>query len=136
MREDNKKQYVTLNGRLTRPFLLALGWLAVSLGFVGVFVPGIPTVPFLLVALWAFSKTSEKFHNWLYNHPKFGQSLRHWHRYRAIPARAKFIAIVTMAASFLWIFFGIADDWVLPTIVGVFLIPSAIFIITRPNRPK
>ncbi len=136
MNEDKKKKNVTLTRLLTRPFLLTLGWFAVSLGFIGVFVPGIPTTPFLLVALWAFSKTSKKFHNWLYNHPKFGQSLRDWHQHRVITVRVKFIAIVTMAVSFLWIVLGIADDWVLPTLVGVFLIPSAIFIITRSNRPK
>ena len=51
MNEDNKSEDVTLTGRFTRPFLLVLGWLAVSLGFIGVFVPGIPTTPFLLVAL-------------------------------------------------------------------------------------
>ena len=136
MNEDNKSEDVTLTGRLTRPFLLVLGWLAVSLGFIGVFVPGIPTTPFLLVALWAFSKTSKKFHNWLYNHPRVGRSLRDWHQHGVITVRVKFLAITTMVGSFLWIFFGIADDWVLPTLAGAFMMPPAIFIITRPNKPK
>ena len=136
MNEDNKNEDVTLTGRLTRPFLLALGWLAVLLGFIGVFVPGIPTTPFLLVALWAFSKTSRKFHNWLYNHPKVGKSLREWHQHGVITVRVKVLAIATMGGSFLWICFGIADDWVLTTFAGAFLMPPAIFIITRPNKPK
>lgn len=120
---------------LARPVLLALGWLMVALGFVGVFVPGLPTVPFLLVALWAFSKSSQRFHDWLYNHETLGPPLRDWREHGAIPARAKILAVTTMAVSFLWITFGIAGGWVLPTVVAACLIPVALFICTRPDRP-
>ena len=136
MNDDSKGKNSTLAARLTRPFLLALGWIAVSLGFIGVFVPGLPTVPFLLVALWAFSKTSKRFHDWLYKHPKFGQALRDWRQHGVITVRAKVLAIATMASGFLLIVFGIADDWVLPTFAGACLMPPAIFIVTRPNKPK
>lgn len=119
-----------------RPLLLALGWLMVGLGFVGIFVPGLPTVPFLLVALWAFSKSSERFHDWLYNHPRMGPPLRDWREHGAIPLRAKILAVATMLISFLWITFGIAQDWVLPTIVAACLVPAGIFICTRPDRPS
>ena len=123
-------------GFFGRPLLLILGWLMVGLGCVGIFVPGLPTVPFLLVALWAFSKSSERFHDWLYNHPRMGPPLRDWREHGAIPLRAKILAIATMLVSFLWITFGIAQDWVLPTIVAACLIPPAIFIVTRPGRPS
>lgn len=122
-------------GYFSRPLLLILGWLMVALGFVGIFVPGLPTVPFLLVALWAFSKCSQRFHDWLYNHPRMGPPLRDWREHGAIPVRAKILAIATMVISVLWIGFGIAEDWVLPTITAVCLIPAAIFIVTRPSGP-
>ena len=120
---------------LARPVLLALGWAMVAMGFIGVFVPGLPTVPFLLVALWAFSKSSQRFHDWLYNHQRLGPPLRDWREHGAISMRAKILAVATMLASFLWITFGIADDWVLPAIVAICLVPAALFICTRPNRP-
>lgn len=123
-------------GILSRPFLITLGWLMVALGFVGIFVPGLPTVPFLLVALWAFSRSSRRFHDWLYNHERLGPPLRDWREYGAIPVRAKLLAIATMLASLLWIGFGIADDWVLPAVVAACLVPVAIFILTRPSRPS
>jgi len=108
----------------------------VALGFVGIFLPGLPTVPFLLVAAWAFSKSSQRFHYWLYNHPRLGPPLRDWREHRAIPRRAKYLAVGTMTVSFLWITFGIADNWVLPAIVAACLIPVAIFISTRPEGPS
>ena len=129
---------VTVTGRagfFGRPLLLIIGWLMVGLGFVGIFVPGLPTVPFLLVALWAFSRSSQRFHDWLYNHPRMGPPLRDWREYGAIPVRAKIVAVASMSISFLWITFGIAQDWLLPAIVAACLVPAAIFIVTRPSGP-
>lgn len=120
----------------SRPVLLAIGWLMVGLGMVGVAVPGLPTVPFLLVALWAFSRSSQRFHDWLYSHPKLGPPLRDWREHGVISARAKILAIATMLVSLAWITFGIADGWVLPTLVAACLIPPGIFIVTRPSGPK
>ena len=86
--------------------------------------------------MWAFSKSSERFHDWLYNHPRMGPPLRDWREHGAIPVRAKILAVGTMSVSFLWITFGIADDWVLPTLVAACLVPAAIFICTRPSRTE
>jgi uncharacterized protein len=121
---------------LARPFLIAFGGLCVGLGVIGIVVPGLPTVPFLLLALWAFSKSSQRFHDWLYNHPKLGPPLRDWREHGVIPTRAKWCAMTVMAISLAWISFGIAEDWVLPTAVAACLIPVAIFIVTRPGVAK
>ena len=58
--------------------LLSLGWICVGLGFIGIFVPGLPTTIFLIVALWAFTKSSKKLRIWLLNHKKFGPILKNW----------------------------------------------------------
>ena len=58
------------------PFFLCLGWVFVGLGFVGAFVPGLPTTVFLIVALWAFSRSSDRLRMWLWTHPRFGATLR------------------------------------------------------------
>ena len=57
---------------LLRFFLIGFGWLNVGFAAVGVVIPGIPTTIFLLIALWAFSQSSERLRSWLYNHPIFG----------------------------------------------------------------
>jgi len=136
MPDQRNAEEFTGSSRLARPWLLLLGWVCVGLGFVGIFVPGLPTTPFLLVALWAFSKTSKRFHDWLYNHPRLGPPLRNWREHGVIPVRGKVFAIATMAVSLFVIIVFIASDWVLPAIVGACLLPPAIFILTRPSEPR
>ena len=74
--------------------LLALGWLCVGLGFIGIFVPGLPTTIFLIIALWAFTKSSEKLRIWLLNHKRFGPILRNWQEHKIVPLKAKILMVV------------------------------------------
>lgn len=123
-------------GRISRPLLLLFGWTNVGIGMVGIVVPGLPTTVFLLMALWAFSKSSARFHQWLYTHPRLGPPLRDWNEHGVIPARAKVLAVSMMLLSFVWVTFGIAEGWQLPIIMAACLIPVALFIVTRPSCPR
>ncbi len=77
---------------------IGVGWVFTGLGIIGAFVPVMPTTPFLLVALWAFSKSSPRLQKWLLEHPRFGPTLRDWHKYGAIRSSIKVVAITTLAA--------------------------------------
>ncbi len=118
-----------------RTLLIALGWSNVGLGMVGAVLPGMPTTVFLLIALWAFARSSPRFHDWLYTHPRFGPTLQAWQRHRVIPQRAKCLAGTMMAASYAWLVVFLAEDWVLPVTVGAILLPVALYIFSRPGRP-
>jgi uncharacterized protein len=88
---------------LTRVARLAL-WrtvalLAVALGFIGVFVPGLPTVPFLLLAAWAAGRGWPALEQWLLNHATHGPAIRRWRERGAVPRKAKWLASATMLAS-------------------------------------
>ena len=128
----------TDRGWLARPgakhALMAFGWINVGVGAVGVVVPGLPTTIFLIIALWAFSKSSDRFHNWLYAHPRFGPPLQAWHTHRVIPPRAKALAVALMAVSWAVLTFAVADGWVMPAAVGAVLVAVALYIVTRPSR--
>ena len=117
-----------------RWFLLGFGWLNIGLGLIGVFIPGLPTTVFMLIALWAFSKSSERFQKWLWNHPRFGAPIQGWHRPRVISRRAKALAVGTMSASFLFILFFVAEDWMLPRIMAGIMGPVALYLITRASE--
>ena len=99
-------------------------------------MPLLPTTVFLLVALWAFSKSSPRFHDWLYRHPRFGPALRAWRRDRAIPLPAKIWASGTLAASLAWLgwFSEIELSWMMVLAPG--LGGLGIWIVTRPSARK
>lgn len=94
-----------------------------------------PTTIFLLIALWAFSKSSERFRVWLYNHKTFGPPLRAWYEHRAIPMKAKILAVSVMASSITILAVFVAESAMLPLIVTAILLPIAGFIVTRPSGP-
>lgn len=79
--------------------LKIIGILALVLGIVGIFLPLLPTTPFLLLAAACFARSSERMHGWLINHSLFGPFLRDWEAGRGIPARAKVIALLMMWSS-------------------------------------
>jgi len=80
-------------------FWRTLSGLFVLLGLIGVFVPGLPTVPFLLVAAWAGGKGWPALEAWLLNHPRHGPPIRRWRDHRAVPRRAKWLASASMVVS-------------------------------------
>jgi uncharacterized membrane protein YbaN (DUF454 family) len=82
-----------------RWLLLGLAGLCLLLGIVGIFLPVMPTVPFLIVAAWAASRSSPRLHRWLMTHPRFGRQLRDWYEHGVVPRRAKWITSVMMAGS-------------------------------------
>ena len=113
--------------------LLALGCLCVGIGFVGIFLPVLPTTPFLLISVWAFARSSPRFHEWLLNHNTLGPYVREWNQNRAIPVKAKIMAVMMMTASFTWLaFFSQAPSYAV-TLVAVIMVGAATFILSRPS---
>jgi uncharacterized protein len=118
-----------------RLFYLAFGWLCVGLGVIGIILPILPTTPFLLVALWAFSKSSPALAERLRNDPRFGSTLRAWQDHGSIPPLGKAMAVVMMAASGTYIAgFSAAPLWVAAPFVVILLAVGA-YVVTRPSRP-
>lgn len=112
------------------PVFFALGLLSTALGIVGMFVPGLPTTVFLIVALWAFSKSSQRLQTWLWMHPRFGPGLRLWQVHRVIPIKAKIAAVSVMLLSLLVIIVE-AQSWEAPVTVAAIMVPVALWIATR-----
>lgn len=118
-----------------KPLLFLLGWLFFGLGAAGVVVPGLPTTPFMLLALWAFSRSSKRFHDWLYSHPLFGPPLQSWERHRVVPVRAKIFALLAMAGALAYmVFWAEVPAWVTVFTAAV-MAYGAFFILRKPSRP-
>ncbi|OOG25155.1 hypothetical protein B1C78_06985 [Thioalkalivibrio denitrificans] len=122
-----------------RPFrwiYIIVGWLFTGLGIIGAFLPVMPTTPFLLVAVWAFSKSSPRLEQWLLNHPRFGPTLRDWHEHGAIGRGVKVVAITAMAAS-VPMLYSMTNNMVVIALHGTLVTLTAVFILSRPSgRPE
>jgi hypothetical protein len=84
---------------VVRAVLVVAGTACVGLGVLGLFLPVLPTTPFLLLAAACYARASERFYNWLLNNRTFGPTIREWRRYRSIPYRTKLTAIVLMSLT-------------------------------------
>ena len=124
---------VAQSGR-ARFLWLLLGWFCTVIGAAGLILPLLPGVPFLIIALWAFSKSSQRFHHWLYTHEVYGPPLRAWNRYRVISPKAKAAAGSGMAIGLIVLIFSGAPAFVV-VLVGCVLIGCAGYVLSRPNYP-
>lgn len=111
---------------------VSLGLLCVFLGVVGLFLPFLPTAPFLLAAAFFFSRSSKRLHDWLLNHDHLGPPIRDWQEKRAISFRSKVLASISiLLAGAVSPVVGIPMNIVL--IQWVILLPVTVFIWTRPS---
>jgi uncharacterized membrane protein YbaN (DUF454 family) len=83
--------------------LQVIGLGAAALAIAGIALPILPTTPFVLVSAWAFARSSPRLEAWLHDHPRLGPPLRNWRQRRAIPRRAKAVAVVSLPLSGLMI---------------------------------
>lgn len=117
-----------------RGLFAAIGFVFVGLGAVGVVVPGLPTTPFMLLAAWMFSKSSPRFHRWLWDHRVFGPYVRAWARHRVIPRHAKLLSSGVMALG-LGLMLGRAAPPVVWVPTALVCLAGTLFIWRCPSAP-
>lgn len=110
----------------------SLGVAAVGLATAGAFLPLLPTTIFLIVAVWAFARGSPEWADKVRAHPRLGPYIRDWEARRAIPRRAKLLAVTMMAASWGLLVLTTHNALVIGG-VGLLLIAVATYVVTRPS---
>ena len=120
---------------IKRFFWLCLGCVCVGIGTLGMFVPLLPTTSFMLVAAWAFARSSSRLHNWLLTHKVFGSLIKDWQTHRAISTRAKLMSVLSMI-----VIVCISVVLQIPALILVVqiiaLICVAAFLLSRPKPPQ
>jgi uncharacterized membrane protein YbaN (DUF454 family) len=119
---------------LVRGLLIAAGSTCVALGIIGIFLPLLPTTPFMLLAAACFARSSRRFHDWLLANRTFGPLIHEWERHRSIPRRTKLTAIGLMSLTLaISIVFFVEPRWLqaLLAALGVLL---AIWMARIPSR--
>lgn len=117
-----------------RWFWLLLAYLALGLGILGIFLPGLPTTPFILVAAYAAARGSERLHARLLAHRTFGPMIRDWQATGSVSRRAKVWAIGMMAASSV-IMFATAPKWWMAGIGTGVMAVVGLWLWLRPEPP-
>ena len=84
---------------------IGLGLFFVGCAYIGILLPGVPTTLFVILAAWAFSKSSEKFNKWLHEHKLFGKYLTNWETKKVYPTRGRYAMVGVMCISLISMFF-------------------------------
>ncbi|ASK36471.1 hypothetical protein CEK62_08380 [Alcanivorax sp. N3-2A] len=111
-----------------------LAVLALATGMVGVVLPGLPTVEFLLLAAWAAGKGWPALERWLLAHPRFGPPIRQWREHGAVPRHAKWLATVTMAVSALLMALSSLLLWA-KLLIPAIMVAVLVWLWRRPEPP-
>ncbi|MDX1695507.1 MAG: YbaN family protein [Ketobacteraceae bacterium] len=130
--QDSAKFLKLSKSPVVRWTLLSVGWVAIVLGVIGIFLPLLPTTPFLLLAAACFARSSARFHSWLLNHKYLGPYIHLYLDGKGIPFKAKCYII-----SVLWITMAISIYMV--PIIGVKILLAVIatcvtiYLVRLPN---
>jgi uncharacterized membrane protein YbaN (DUF454 family) len=111
-----------------KPLLITLGVIFTGIAVLGMFLPVLPTVPLLLLALACFAKSSEKLHDWLLTNKTFGPLIRQWHETRSMPRKAKVYALTTIVIGGGISIFSVDTVVMKLCLVAVLIIPVVIIL--------
>ncbi len=116
--------------------LLMVGHLFLALGFIGAFIPVLPTTPFLLLAAYFYSKADSKLLTWMKEHKLFGPPLTDWQESGVIGIKAKWLATMMLTIVLCWRIPTLAIPLEVKIFAAVMLIGVLVFIWSRPSRRK
>ena len=91
--------------------LILLGIISLALGVIGIFLPVLPTTPFLLLSATLFLRSSQKLYDWLLSHPCLGEYIRNFKEHNAIPLRVKIISVSLVWITLLYCAIFVAKEW-------------------------
>jgi uncharacterized membrane protein YbaN (DUF454 family) len=104
----NRARCKDFMGTIKRNLLIICGTISVGLGIFGIFLPILPTTPFLLLAAFLYAKSSPRFYNWLINNRYLGEYIRNYREGRGMPLNQKVFVIILM-----WLTMGVSV-WIVP----------------------
>jgi uncharacterized membrane protein YbaN (DUF454 family) len=136
MQDSSAPPRTRSRSRFARMLFNVAGTLALGLGILGIFLPLLPTTPFVLLAAACYARGSERFHAWLLANRTFGPMVFEWERHRSLPYRTKITAIVLMSVTLgLSIAFFVRPLW-LKVALGGFGVGLAVWMYRIPSRDR
>lgn len=121
---------------MTKPVLLTLGFISLTLGVIGSVLPLLPTTPFLLLAAYFFSKSSERMYKWLISLPKFGKSIKEYNEHGVISNKSKAACLISIMGVITWIIWFTDYKTVIKVIIPSTLAIILSYVLTRPSSKE
>lgn len=119
---------------MKKVIFLLLGHLCLVLGIIGAFLPVLPTTPFLLLAAYLYSKSSDRLHNWIIAHKYLGPPLKDWQESGVIGLKAKWLATIMILLVIGWRFPILNIALWIKIFASSVLLAVLVFIWTRPSK--
>ncbi len=119
-----------------RAFFLTAGTVALVLGLAGIFLPLLPTTPFVLLAAACYARGSRRFYEWLLANRTFGPIILEWRRHHSIPYRTKVTAIVLMSMTLATSIALFAEPLWLKGLLAALGVGLAVWMYRLPSRDR
>ena len=117
--------------------LLSLGIVSLALGFIGVFVPLLPTTPFALLSAYLFARSSPKLHDWLLNNRVFGKYIRDYNNEKSIPLKIKIVSVSMLWSTILFsVFYLLKDRWYLQLLLVAIALGVSFHILSLKTKKQ
>ncbi|CAL7867744.1 YbaN family protein [Fusobacterium necrophorum] len=107
-----------------RNILLGIAWISLILGGIGIFLPLLPTTPFILLSAFCFQKSSERFHQWILNSPIFGKYIRDYQEQKGITLKNKIVAVTFMALGMSFSAYKVPNTYMRISLLVIFIAVS------------
>ena len=122
--------------KIKRSLYLISGCISLTLGIIGIFLPLLPTTCFTLLAAFCFSRSSDKFYQFLTSHPRFGNQIKNWQQHGNIPMRIKLLATSVMLLSVSYPFVFIEFHYGIKLLTVAAIVVALLYIWTHPDSPN
>ncbi|WP_252827616.1 YbaN family protein [Fusobacterium necrophorum] len=109
---------------MKRNILLGIAWISLILGGIGIFLPLLPTTPFILLSAFCFQKSSERFHQWILNSPIFGKYIRDYQEQKGITLKNKIVAVTFMALGMSFSAYKVPNTYMRISLLVIFIAVS------------
>jgi uncharacterized membrane protein YbaN (DUF454 family) len=125
-----------MKNAILNKILIGSGTFFLTIGVIGIFIPILPTTPFLLLAAACYAKGSKKFYNWLINNKLFGKYIKNYREGKGIPLSVKIISITILWITIAFSTFIIVSNLLIQIILIIIAVGVTIHLLTIKTKIK